>query len=75
MKRIGLFGGTFDPVHLAHVTLARVALDQLQLDEVRWVRASEALSLMNHATERSVVERAVALLERGVGADPAEATA
>ena len=39
LKRIGLFGGTFDPAHLAHVALAQVALDQLQLDEVRWVPA------------------------------------
>jgi nicotinate-nucleotide adenylyltransferase len=37
LKRIGLFGGTFDPVHLAHVALARSARDDLQLDEVRWV--------------------------------------
>ncbi|MGH2418285.1 MAG: NUDIX hydrolase [Candidatus Limnocylindria bacterium] len=46
-----------------------------EFDEVRWVPVSEALALMNHATERSVVERAVALLQGGVGADPAEATA
>ena len=39
MKRIGVFGGSFDPVHLAHLALARVALEQLQLDEVRWVPA------------------------------------
>ena len=39
MKRVGLFGGSFDPVHLAHVALARTALDQLQLDEVRWIPA------------------------------------
>jgi len=30
-------GGSFDPVHAAHVALADVALRHLQLDEVRWV--------------------------------------
>ena len=37
MKRIGLFGGSFDPVHNAHVALAMLALEQLGLDEVRWI--------------------------------------
>ena len=41
MKRVGLFGGTFDPVHNAHVALARSALAGLQLDEVRWVPAGQ----------------------------------
>ena len=35
--RIGLFGGSFDPVHLAHVALARTALEQLALDTLRWL--------------------------------------
>ena len=39
MKRIGLFGGSFDPVHNAHVALARSALDDLSLDELRWIPA------------------------------------
>jgi len=43
-----------------------------EFDEVRWAPASEALALLTHATERSVVERAMALIER---IDAAEATA
>jgi nicotinate-nucleotide adenylyltransferase len=30
-------GGSFDPVHTAHVALAETALRHLQLDEVRWI--------------------------------------
>jgi len=37
VKRIGLFGGTFDPPQLAHLALARAARDALQLDELRWI--------------------------------------
>jgi len=33
--RLGVFGGAFDPPHLAHVALARAAIDQLRLDELR----------------------------------------
>ena len=36
-KRIGLYGGSFDPVHHAHLTLAEQAREQLRLDEVRFV--------------------------------------
>lgn len=38
-QRIGLFGGSFDPVHVAHVALARCALEQLALDAVWWIPA------------------------------------
>ena len=41
IRRIGLLGGTFDPVHNAHVALACVALDSLALDELRWVPAGQ----------------------------------
>jgi len=41
-RRVGLFGGTFDPVHNAHVALAHAALGALQLDEVRWIPTGES---------------------------------
>jgi nicotinate-nucleotide adenylyltransferase len=33
--RLGVFGGAFDPPHVAHVALAQAAVEQLQLDELR----------------------------------------
>jgi nicotinate-nucleotide adenylyltransferase len=35
LTRLGVFGGAFDPPHNAHVALARAAIQQLQLDELR----------------------------------------
>jgi nicotinate-nucleotide adenylyltransferase len=36
-KRVGVFGGTFDPPHNGHLALARAARQQLALDKVLWV--------------------------------------
>lgn len=37
MTRIGVYGGTFDPVHLGHLQLAHQAIDALILDELLFV--------------------------------------
>jgi nicotinate-nucleotide adenylyltransferase len=40
--RLGVLGGAFDPPHLAHVALARAAIEQLQLDELRVLPTGQA---------------------------------
>ena len=41
-RRIAVFGGAFDPPHAAHVALARAALAELQLDELRVIPTGQA---------------------------------
>ncbi len=40
-KRVGVFGGTFDPIHNGHIAVAGSVRDQLDLDEVLFVVTSD----------------------------------
>jgi nicotinate-nucleotide adenylyltransferase len=40
-ERLGIFGGTFDPVHVGHLVAAMEARDQLRLDRVLFVVARD----------------------------------
>ena len=37
MRKIGILGGTFDPVHNAHLAMARAALEHLMLDQLLFI--------------------------------------
>ena len=59
--RIGLFGGSFDPVHAAHVALARLALDELALDRLHWMPAGQPWQKEREMTPAAHREAMVAL--------------
>jgi nicotinate-nucleotide adenylyltransferase len=47
---VGVFGGTFDPPHVGHVTVARDVADALGLDRVLWIPARTP----PHKTDREI---------------------
>ena len=67
VRRVGLFGGSFDPVHVAHLALARAALASLALDEVRWIPAGQAWQKARPLTDAA---HRVAMLQLALAGEP-----
>jgi len=65
IQRLGIFGGSFDPVHNAHVALARTALAELKLDELIWVPAGRPWQKKRHLTPAADREAMVRLAIEG----------
>ena len=36
-KKVGVFGGTFNPIHMGHLILAEAAYEEFGLDEILFV--------------------------------------
>lgn len=76
MARIGLFGGTFDPVHHGHLILGREAIEQLGLDRLILVPAARSpfkdRSALAPARVRLEMLREAIAGEEGIEADPIE---
>jgi nicotinate-nucleotide adenylyltransferase len=65
----GVFGGTFDPVHVAHLAVAEAARDTFGLRRVLFVPAAQP----PHKPDRSItaVEHRLAMVEAAVAGNPA----
>ena len=53
MKKIGLFGGTFDPPHTGHIALAKNALLSFSLDKIIFIPAGNP----PHKTDKRVSDK------------------
>ena len=68
LKKIAIYGGTFDPVHHAHLILARQAIETLGLDKVILVPA--ATSPLKKAAPVASGEVRLAMLRAGIKGEP-----
>jgi nicotinate-nucleotide adenylyltransferase len=64
--RIAIFGGTFDPVHSAHLEMARRAADQYRLDRVLFIPAGNP----PHKRADASFEHRYRMVELACAADP-----
>ena len=66
--RIGVFGGTFDPVHVGHLAIALAALESVPLDRVLFVPVRRS-PLKDRDPLASTADR-VAMLETAIAREP-----
>ncbi len=69
MLRIGILGGTFDPVHMGHLVLAETARDTLRLDQVHFVPAADPPHKQGQVIAKKTDR--LAMLELAVESNPA----
>lgn len=67
VRRVGVFGGAFDPPHTAHCELARTALEQLNLDVLHIIPTGHA---WHKARILSPAEHRLAMCRLAFGAMP-----
>ena len=65
--KVGLLGGTFDPVHNAHLAIARAALEQLQLRKIVFIPTGAQHYRSSAAASD---EHRVAMLRLAIGGEP-----
>ncbi len=62
--KIGIFGGTFNPIHWGHLLVAETALDQFQLSGVIWVPTfrpfHKSVELLEFEHRLEMVKQAIA---------------
>ncbi|NLM37367.1 MAG: nicotinate (nicotinamide) nucleotide adenylyltransferase [Firmicutes bacterium] len=69
MKALGIYGGSFDPIHLGHLLLAETAREELGLEKVIFVPAAQS-PMKTHRPYISNPDR-VALIRLAIRENPA----
>ena len=61
-KRVGIMGGTFDPIHLGHLILGEKAYEQLHLDKVLFMPSGNPPHKRNRQGRATDNQRVVILI-------------
>lgn len=69
VERVGIFGGSFDPVHLGHLILAEAALEELDLDRIIFIPAGISPFKQDRPPGASAEQR-LAMLRLAVAREP-----
>ena len=69
MARIGIFGGSFNPIHVGHIALARQLLRLARLDEILFV-VSPLNPFKKQATDLMADDYRLALVEMALQEEP-----
>lgn len=60
-KKIGIFGGSFNPVHMVHLMMAEAARDQFALDQIIFVPTGHAPHKTFHGNQDQIVRKEMLL--------------
>jgi nicotinate-nucleotide adenylyltransferase len=69
VERVGIFGGSFDPVHLGHLILAEAALEELDLDRLIFIPAGVS-PFKQDRPHRASPEQRLAMLRMATSGEP-----
>ena len=67
-QRVGVMGGTFDPIHFGHLLAANEAAAQLQLDEVVFIPAGDPWQKSDR--ELAPAHDRLAMVEKAISGNP-----
>ena len=67
-RRLGIYGGTFDPIHMGHLLMAEEAVERLRLDQLVFLPAGRPA----HKRERIITPAShrIAMLKMAVRGNP-----
>lgn len=69
IQKIGIMGGTFDPIHMGHLILGETAYEQFELDKVLFMPAGNPPHKQNRAGRASDGQR-VEMVKRAIAGNP-----
>ncbi len=68
-KRIGIMGGTFDPIHIGHLILGETAYEQFHLDQVLFMPAGNPPHKRNRSN-RATDEQRTEMVKIAIASNP-----